>query len=53
MHKCSVNGCTNMQSEAMFAKCNTHMMEAIKQGKQQEPREDESWVHDSDMESRG
>lgn len=53
MHKCSVDGCTNMQKDAMFAMCNTHMMEAIKQGKQEPREDDDSWVHDSDMESRG
>ncbi len=53
MHKCSVIGCENMQRDKLFAKCNFHLMESIKQAKKQEPQHnDDSWVHDSDMESR-
>ena len=58
MHKCSVKDCNNMQKFPLFALCNTHMMEAQKEAnekkKNQDPRdEDDSWIHDSDMESRG
>ena len=54
MHKCSVKGCPNMQAIKQFAMCNAHMVESIKKSKNSpKVKEDESWVHDSDMESRG